>query len=120
MVSGHIQLFLPRSGAGKENVVGDDDLENWKICVSVAEDIAAIFHHWQPKYFTMADPMISFIVWFAYLILTFHSMCNYGLHEEYTPVRITNSLDLLGLALDKFAQHWPLSRVLKGNDSLYN
>lgn len=62
----------------------------------------------------MADPFLSVIIWFTHAILKIHSMSICGKRDEVLDVGIINALDLLSLALEKFAEIWPISRLLLG------
>lgn len=97
-----------------DDLIGDDSVSNWNTCVASGEDIAAIFRHWRPEYFAVADPLIGTTLWFTISMLTLHTMSNYGQSEEGLDVRVSNALDLLNLALENFARHWQISRLLLG------
>ncbi|TVY44098.1 hypothetical protein LSUB1_G001911 [Lachnellula subtilissima] len=107
-----VQAFLPFANVTLDNLVKDDDFGNWNECVSICENIASILHHWRPEYSMTADPMISTIIWFAWFILTTHTMCSFGESTGIPDVNISNALDLLTLTLELFARHWKISRLL--------
>lgn len=82
--------------------------------VASGQDIAAIFRHWKPEYFVIADPFVGATLWFTISMLTLHTMSVYGRSEEGPDVRISNALDLLHLALQNFARHWQFAQLLLG------
>jgi hypothetical protein len=82
--------------------------------VASAEDFAAIFRHWKPEYFAVADPFVCATVWFAICMLSLHTMSIYGQSEGGPDVKISNALDLLNVALGNFARRWQLSQLLLG------
>ncbi|KAI9835128.1 MAG: hypothetical protein M1819_002497 [Sarea resinae] len=107
-----IHVLEPITNTQLADIMRDDDLGNWVGCISIGEDIAAIFKAWRPGYFTGADPITSTIIWYTTCILTIHTMSNFGQFDEIPDQRLVSALDLLSLALDRFAQHWQISRIL--------
>jgi hypothetical protein len=106
-----MRLYLPHSNKKLDALIQDDPEENWKAAVAASESVAAVFHHWAPTYFSLANPMISVIIWTAHFLLVLHTMCR---SDESPDVRITNAIDLLNLALQNFAQYWRFARTLLG------
>lgn len=78
------------------------------------DDIATIFRHWKPEYFAVADPFVCVTVWFTICMLSLHIMSIYGQSEAGPDVKISNSLDLLNVALENFARRWQFSQLLLG------
>lgn len=110
----HIQCFLPVPSSKTIDLLGDDNISNWKISVAGGEDIATIFRHWKPEYFAIADPFVCLTVWFTIFILSLHTMSIYGQSEAGPDVNISNALDILNVALGNFARRWQFAQFLLG------
>lgn len=99
---------------------GDDHenlhIQGWQNCVRYAEDISSVFKHWDASYYELVNPIISYLIWYACMILLIHEMSIPSELVTSEPVkrRLEAAVEILYMSLRRFSIWWPLVSKLIG------
>lgn len=92
------------------------DLDQWQQCVGFAKGMVELFRCWDVTYDTHVDPMITYAIWYASVLLVIQAMAasSTGLPINAGRSQMEASLPHMIGTLRRFATWWGIAQKLLG------